>query len=209
MLDLLLKKWDCLRLLGAFAKIAKGVLLFCRVCPSVRICQSYSKWMYFCKILYTAGTPFNLCSVKIGQKYRGLYLRYLSKFFLLLTTLNHHKSVLCWWAHVKLLVWPRRYKYYANAAHRYIIRTTPKFFSENLSFRLSLLFHNFSLFFFIYLLFLPLEKTGETWKPSKDNPLLELGMDPVGMCIYFVFQMKNEQWTLEKFSNFPFLSSLN
>jgi hypothetical protein len=51
---------------------------------------------------------------------------------------------------------------------RFMVNTVfwDRFFSEYFSFPLSVSIHQYSVFVFIYMLLLPVGKTGETWEPS-------------------------------------------
>ena len=72
---------------------------------------------------FILGTFIKICRenpnlAKLGQ------FRWRSKYVLLLpATLNRHESALFQWNGIRLLGQPMRYKYYANAAQRYVVRT--------------------------------------------------------------------------------------
>ena len=94
------------------------------VCPSVRTYQRTSHWTDFGEIWYW-GLFMNIVEkfhilLNIGHfTWRPKYITLLS------ATLNRHKSTPCEWNGIMLLGQAWRYKHYANASERYVIRTLP------------------------------------------------------------------------------------
>ena len=62
--------------------------------------------------------------VKIGQKYRALYLKIWVR-SVVVGDLNHHKSAFCEWNGIRWLRELRRYKDYTNAPQCFVVRILP------------------------------------------------------------------------------------
>ena len=84
----------------------------------------------------------------------------------------------------------------------------PTWFSEYISFPLSMSFHLYSTFISIHTLLLPLGEKDAACETSKGNALSKFGGVFVGIHIYFMFEMVSKVYIVLRFPNFPFSSSL-